>query len=477
MARARKKDAPAELLREFRLMLFSLQMTVFSASRVSTLLMEIIWGYIVAVGPRRVSNLLRVLGWRDRDWTRVYRLWSRERWREEGAFGWLQDAALRAVGGSSFVVVLLDSTRIYRSGLSFPGLSLAPGRGTVVFSRGLQWAQRFVIGSLLTPVVEGFSRAIPVSVLPAFAEGKNRKKKSAEGEEAVRGKRWWYCPEWEAGLRVIREILSRIAGLLLAVCDGAYNTVGFWRGLPERCVAMVRAAKNQALYELPEENGGRGRPRRYGARAPVPHAWLREREGWREDVFLVRGREVRLRYRVEGPFLRAGVPDRPLFLIVVRGYRGHGRKKSRDPRYFLVTAIRDESGRWVLPLEARDLLLLYWQRWEQEVVHRALKSEFGLGQPQCWSEAGSVGTVRWTVWLFGLLVLCAYRAWGVLGGPGTADRWYRRRGRWTYGRMLAAYREALLRGVEFQAGCMEFTHNLRKNPPDLELLERVVAAA
>lgn len=470
MVRARRRDAPERFRREFQELVRSLVATVWSGSRVSGLLLEAMWAYVVAVGRRRITDLLRVLGRENEDWSRMYRLWSRRRWRGREVFRWLRQKVLESIGGTGDLSVVLDSTRAYRSGTKIVGVRLAPGRGTKVFARGLQEAQRIVIASILTPVERGYSRAIPVAMVPAFGELKKGE------EEKVRGERSWYCSEWRAGLRALEEITRETNRRLLVLCDGSYNTVGFWKGLPESCVAMVRGAKNQKLYRLPEPRAGRGRRRCYGEEAPKPQEWLREREGWLSVLIEVRGRLVELHYRVEGPFVRKRVPDRPLYLIVVRSYRGRGPKKARKPAYYLVTAVRNERGEWVLPLRAEQLLAAYWQRWEQEVVHRGLKSEFGLGQQQCWSEAGSVETLRWTVWLFGLMVLCAYRAWGVLGGPRATGRWCRRQARWTHSRMLATGREVFLRVVEFRAGCRWFTSNVTKKEGPLERLQRLVGA-
>ena len=71
-----------------------------------------------------------------------------------------------------------------------------------------------------------------------------------------------------------------------------------------------------------------------------------------------------------------------LILIVVRGKKRqnkHGHTYRRDPLPFLVNAVQDGKGRWVLPLPVETLLFWAWQRWKLEVCHRKLKSNFGLG--------------------------------------------------------------------------------------------------
>ena len=92
--------------------------------------------------------------------------------------------------------------------------------------------------------------------------------------------------------------------------------------------------------------------------------------------------------------LRKGAARRPLFLIIVRG-KGNKRTRRR-PLPFLVNAIQDDSGKWCLPLPVDQLLFWAWQRWEIEVAHRELKSNFGLGNKQCWQPQAAILSVQWS---------------------------------------------------------------------------------
>ena len=64
--------------------------------------------------------------------------------------------------------------------------------------------------------------------------------------------------EGEAGLAFLdwtRQGLDqegRKQQLLLALADGSFDTLNFWRGLPERTILAVRTARNRRLYYLPE---------------------------------------------------------------------------------------------------------------------------------------------------------------------------------------------------------------------------------
>ncbi len=177
----------------------------------------------------------------------------------------------------------------------------------------------------------------------------------------------------------------------------------------------------------------------------------------------MRGREREMRYRVEGPFLREGLVDRPLFLIVVRGMdrKVNGRRVKRDPAFYLVSAVQVRD-RWVLPLPEEDLLAWAWQRWELEVAHREMKSGFGLGEKQCWNRRSAVISVQWSAWVYALLLLAGYRTWGLQKGPTPPARWWQGSGRWSFNTLWRAYRAALWGTGDFLAVCSLTTDNWHK---------------
>jgi hypothetical protein len=242
-------------------------------------------------------------------------------------------------------------------------------------------------------------------------------------------------------------------------------------------VLLARCPKNRALYGLPPAPSGRGRPRKYGERAKTPQAWLRERTGWTECRVPVRGRLVPCTYRVEGPSLVHGAPTQPLFLLVVRGVDRirNGRRIQRKPSFLLVSAIQ-RDGQWVLPYPAEDLLAAAWQRWEIEVTHRELKTDFGVGESQAWSPTGTVLSLQWRVWVWSVAVLAGYRVWGLTRGPLPAlGRWWRGSRRWSFGQLWQGYRQELWGLPDFQprwtASPTTWTEILEAHPPwDVALL-------
>ena len=126
------------------------------------------------------------------------------------------------------------------------------------------------------------------------------------------------CParrEWQAGsvfihwLRQGLDAAGRAAQQLLVLADGGFDVLDLWRGLPERVILVTRTARNRCLYYLPKRDHkpGPGRPPSYGERAPHPADWLHAGlRNWPNQFVEVRGKQIKMRYQVLGPFVREG---------------------------------------------------------------------------------------------------------------------------------------------------------------------------
>jgi len=164
---------------------------------------------------------------------------------------------------------------------------------------------------------------------------------------------------WEAAGAFLHWLCEEMMRLgrpwqrILMVADGGYDTLKLWASLPDRVILLVRTAKNWALWTLP--GPGARKNRRYGERAPTPRAVWRERKGWQSYILEVRERKRHVQVKVRGPYLRRGAPQRPLFLLVVRGKQT--RRGRREPLDFLVNEVW-RQGRWELLLPVGTLL--FW---------------------------------------------------------------------------------------------------------------------
>lgn len=404
----------------------------------------VLWcGALLNLGRQRLSQVIVTVGHGNQDWTAWYRLFNRGRVDWSRAQGQLVTELCAELGRDDPLVVVLDATQLPRTGKRMPGIGWGRNPFSPAWKPGIWRSQRWVgLHGLLPRSGNGMSRAVPLRFQLASSA------KTTAGLVP--------CPEWNAGLLLLtwlRHHLDRQGQTrrwVLAVGDGAYANAKLLKALPAHVELLARCAKNRRFFHLPQAQPLRGRKRRYGDPAPTPHQQLTTGTHFRTVPVPVRGRTVRLRVQVTGPLLMQPVPERPLFVLVVKGVKQTSSYRRREATYLLVTAVPTATGGWRLPLPLSEVLSWAWQRWEVEVLHRAIKSGFGLGQQQQWSTLGSQGTVQWIGWLAAAVTLSSYRAWGWgAQTDGRAGRWWRPP-RWTLATGLSQLRAEVWDLAEFQ---------------------------
>jgi hypothetical protein len=439
--------------------------------------MSLLFGELFSFARHTVTQGMLALGITDGNWSAFYRLFSRKRFDEEQLANCLLTETLTHVPAEQPYVVAMDGTSLHRSSLKIPGTSWLRDSRFSAFRPGIHRAQRFLHGAWLTPLQAGYSRAIPLRFLPAFPP-------TAVASSAPSQR------EWEAGLTFLQWVRTRLdaAGRsdqrILALSDGGFDVLELWRGLPANTVLVTRTARNRALYHLPvrEAHPQPGRPPSYGEPARKPAEWLHAGlRNWPKRQIEVRGKTIQMTYQVLGPFLREGLPDRPVFLIVVKGMHRLTRQQPRhyqhkQPSFYLVSAVQ-QDGQWRLPLPIEDLLAWLWQRWEVEVAHREMKSGLGIGEMQCWNTRSAIVSVQWSVWVYAILLLAGYRTWGLLEGPPTPARWWGGAKRWSITTLWRSFRAALWGTAEFRACWTPSRDNWGKIDTWLAGMGNAVAAA
>ncbi len=413
--------------------------------------MGLVFGELFSFARHTVTQGMLALGLTEGDWSAFYRLFSQKRFDEELLSNCLLQETLEHVSEEDPYCVAVDGTALHRSSLKMPGTSWLKDSRFSAFRPGIHRAQRFLHGAWLTPMKAGFTRAIPLRFLPAFPA-----KAIASIAPSQR--------EWEAGLVFLKWVRARLdaagrsAQTILALADGGFDVLEMWRGLPAHVILITRTARNRALYYLPtpEPNPKPGRPPSYGEPAKKPWQWLHAGlRQWPKQTIEVRGKSIQMIYQVLGPFVREGCPEKPLFLIVVKGMHRLVRKQPphyqhKKPSFYLVSAVQ-RHDHWVLPFPILFILAWLWQRWEIEVAHREMKSGFGVGQMQCWNQRSAILSVQWSVWVYAILLLAGYRTWGLLDGPATPARWWPGAKRWSLTTLWRSFRSALWGTAEFRA--------------------------
>jgi len=404
-------------------------------------------------GRHTITQLLMALGQTSQDWSAWYRIFSKGRFNYDRASAVMFSETLEHVAEDELYVVVGDSTQTPRSSRKMEGAGWLRNLRTPPFMVGIHAAQRWFNGSWLMPDEKGYSRALPMRWLPAFSE-----KSKPVAHAAMK--------EWEAAVQFLQWLQNQLqrcgrgAQRVLMIADGSYDTINLWNSLPAGIILLARSAKNRVLFEMlsPDCHGNR----KYGPRALSPQARWRQRSGWPQLELEVRGKVRHLQYRVSAPVVRRGAPGVPLILIIVRGkqhWRHGQRVYQRHPLPFLVNAAQNDQGEWHLPLAVETLLFWAWQRWEIEVCHRELKASFGLGNKQCWHPKAAVLSVQWSAWVYALLLLAGYRAWGLTNGPTLPTSWWRGSGRWSLNTLWRAFRSEVWALQDFHPLCTPSTRD------------------
>jgi hypothetical protein len=425
----------AELLKNL-FHLIATQGEIADQQRVRERLEMLVLSELFTFGRHTVTQLLMSLGLNDQDWSGWYRLFSEERFHYAAASEGVFTESLRYVAENDLYVVAGDATQTPRSSRKMEGAGWLRNMRTPPFMVGIHAAQRWFNGSWLIPEENGYSRAVPLRWMPAFTE-----KSQPQTVEPLK--------EWEASVRFLRWLQQqfivheRPEQAILFIGDGHYDNLKLWQHLPQGVTMLARSAKNRVLHKLPDATMHGNR--KYGERVATPQAIWQRNKRWQNIDLDVRGRTRHLQVCVRGVFVRKGAPDTPLFLIVVRGKKRknkYGRFYRRQPLPFLVNAVQDRDGQWVLPLPLETLLFWAWQRWEVEVAHRELKTTFGLGHKQCFNPKAAVLSVQWSAWVYSLLLLAGYRTFGLARAPDVPTRWWRGSGRWSFATLLRSFRAA-----------------------------------
>lgn len=447
------------------------QRDVAKQQRVYERLELLLLSELFVFGRHTVTQMLMSLGLNEQDWSAWYRLFSEERFKYEEASQGLFRETLQVVKAEEVYVVAGDATQTPRSSRKIEGAGWLRNLRTPPFMVGIHAAQRWFNGSWLIPQEGGYSRAVPLRWLPAFTE-------KSEPKTVEPLKEWQACVQFLEWLKARFAEQQRPDQPILLVGDGHYDNLELWQALPSGVTMLARSAKNRALYHPPtvRMHGNR----KYGERALNPQAIWQTNKRWQRIQLDVRGRTRHLDVCVRGVFLRKGAPDTPLFLIVVRGKQRqnkYGRSYRRQPLPFLVNAVQNAQGEWILPLPLETLLFWAWQRWEVEVCHRELKTTFGLGQKQCFHPKAAILSVQWSAWVYALLLLAGYKTFGLARAPDVPTRWWRGSGRWSFATLLRSFRAALWGQHHFRPIFTPTPHDWVRKRDFLDTLKNAVYAS
>jgi hypothetical protein len=287
---------------------------------------------------------------------------------------------------------------------------------------------RFLQASLLVPLHRTTAvdtRAVPIRFQEVSRVKRPGKRASAELKQQYREavKQQNLSRSFVDMGRQLRQELDQAGGqnkILVLAGDGSFCNRTCFAEIPERSILLVRARKDAKLCF----RAAAGSRRFYGLDKFTPEQVRQDNDrAWKTTKVFYGGKRRKIRYKeVTEVYWQRGARQRPLRLIVIAPtpYRKSKSKRLyyRDPAYLLTSDLR---------ASAKQLLQIYFDRWQIEVNHREEKDTLGIGQAQLWNVTSVPKQPVLAVAAYSALLLAALKAFGAERGTHYAQlpKWRR----------------------------------------------------
>jgi hypothetical protein len=384
-------------------------------------------GSLVCLGRRCLTRIIWTNGGQSRSWSAEYFLHSRCQWEPQQLFRPILKRAL-AHCPQRLVGVAVDDTRLRKTGRSIPQAFYQRDPMSPPFHVNLVLGLRFLQASLLLPLHRNAgvgARALPIR-FEEVSRVKRPGKKATEElkqqyKEAVKHKN--LSRSFVEMGQQLRQELDQAGGrhkVLVLAGDGSFCNRTCFSQIPERSVLLVRARKDARLCFQARDGS-----RRFYALDKFTPEQVRKDEtsAWKTTKIFYGGKRRKIRYKeVAGLYWQRGAKQRPLrlFVIAPTPYRKSKSKRLyyRDPAYLFTTDLSSSP---------KQLLQIYFDRWQIEVNHREEKDTLGVGQAQLWNATAVPKQPVLAVAAYSALLLASILAFGAARGAAYAPlpKWRR----------------------------------------------------
>jgi hypothetical protein len=403
---------------------FSQQRTFYRALRQAL-------GSLVCLGRRCLSRIIWTNGGQQQSWSGEYFLHSRSPWQPQTLFAGILRRALVYYPGR-LVGIAVDDTRLRKTGRCIPHIFRQRDPLSPPFHVNLMLGLRFLQASLLLPLhqlAQAGCRALPVRFeeVPPLKKPSRKADAKAWAEYKKMIKLHNLSQSFVQMMGQLRLALDQAGGkakTLVLALDGSFCNRTCLRAPRERTELVARTRKDAALCFRAHKHSRRF----YHPQTFTPEQVRQnQRLPWKETKLFYGGKRRKIRYKeVNLVYWRRGAARLPLRLFVVAptAYRKRRGAKLcyRQPAYLLTTDLRSS---------ARQLLQIYFDRWQIEVNHRDEKETLGLGQAQLRHVQAVPRQAALVVAAYSALLLASLQAFGVERGKAypVLPRWRRRASR------------------------------------------------
>ena len=401
-------------------------------------------GTLLCLGRHTLSRIILTNGDAHKDWRADYFLFSRCQWDPAQLFTPILQRALAWCPGR-YIGIAIDDTRLRKTGPRIQQAFYQRDPLSPKFYVNLMFGLRFLQASLLVPVFRWAkvgTRALPI----AFEEVsvvKHPHRKPPKGQTSKGKRTGTISPlelEWKQyraaqkalglsarfvdlmrRLRTSFDACGAARKILLLAVDGSFCNRTVFTAVVQGVEVIARARKDIKLCF----RAAAGSRRFYGQPKFTPEqVRLDDSRAWKTTHVFYGGKRRPVEYKeVGGIFWQGGARKRPLRLLVVRPTRYRkrlsGRYYYRRPAYLLTTVVHGT---------VRQLLQIYFDRWQIEVNHREEKDTLGVGQAQLRNITAVPKQPAFAVASYSALLLASLQAFGAERGKAYAalPKWRRR---------------------------------------------------
>ena len=384
-------------------------------------------GSLVCLGRRCLSRILWTWGGQNRSWSGEYFLHSRCQWQPQQLFAPILRRALDYCPGR-LVGVAIDDTRLPKTGRCIAQAFYQRDPLSPPFHVNIRLGLRFLQASLLVPlhrVAKVGARALPIRFEEVSRVKKPGRKAKPEDWEAYKQavKLHNLSQRFVEMSSHLRQALDEAGGqkkILVLAGDGSFCNRTCFRARRDRTELIARARKDAVLcFAAPPDS------RRFYAADKFTPDQVRQDESrdWKQTKVFYGGKRRKVRHKeVAMVFWQGGAGQIPLRLIVVAPTPYRKRKSNklyyRRPAFLLTTDLKSS---------AKQLLQIYFDRWQIEVNHREEKDTLGVGQAQLWNITAVPKQPVLVVAAYSALLLASLKAFGAERGSAYAllPKWRR----------------------------------------------------
>jgi len=385
-------------------------------------------GSLICLGRRCLTRIIWTNGGQNRSWSAEYFLHSRCQWEPQQLFRPILKQAL-AYCPQRLVGVAIDDTRLRKTGRSIPQAFYQRDPLSPPFHVNLMLGLRFLQASLLVPLHRNAlvgTRALPIRFQEVSRIKRPGKKATEEMKkqykEAVKQNN--LSRSFVDMGKQLRQELDDAGGqnkVLVLTGDGSFCNRTCFGDIPDRSILLVRARKDAKLCFRAAE----GSRRFYAVEKFTPEQVRKdESRTYKTTKIFYGGKRRKVRYKeIAQVYWQRGAKQLPLRLIVIAPtpYRKSKSKKLyyHDPAYLLTTDLRSS---------VKQLLQIYFDRWQIEVNHREEKDTLGVGQAQLWNSTSVPKQPVLVVAAYSALLLASLQAFGPDRGEAYAQlpKWRRK---------------------------------------------------